>query len=70
MESMASKTFCVRIVTLFSLLMVVISFVIESLSRAVVNSLSKELISYTVYVPDIVLNNISLSLSKRNHNES
>ena len=41
MESMASKTFCVRIVTLFSLLMVVISFVIESLSRAVVNSLSE-----------------------------
>ena len=41
MESVASKTFCVRIVTLFSLLMVVISFVIESLSRAVVNSLSE-----------------------------
>ena len=39
MESMASKTFFVRIVTLFSLLMGVISFVIESLSRAVVNSL-------------------------------
>ena len=41
MESMASKTCCVRIVTLFSLLMVVISFVIESLSRAVVNYLSE-----------------------------
>ena len=42
MESMASKTFCVRIVTIFSLLMgVVILFVIESLLRAVVNPLSK-----------------------------
>ena len=41
MESVASKTFCVRIVTLFSLLVGVISFVIESLSRAVVNSLSE-----------------------------
>ena len=41
MESMASKTFYVRIVTLFSLLMGVISFIIESLSRAVVNSLSE-----------------------------
>ena len=41
MESMASKTFCVRIVTLFSLLMGVISFVIGSLSRAVVNYLSE-----------------------------
>ena len=45
MESMASKTFCVRIVTLFSLLMVVISFVIESLSRAVVNSFIKRFIN-------------------------
>ena len=37
-ESMASKTFCVRIMKLFSLLMdVAISFVIESLSRAVVD---------------------------------
>ena len=45
MESMVSKIFCVKIVTLFSLLMGVISFVIESLSRAVVNSLS-EISSY------------------------
>ena len=37
-ESVASKTFCVRIGTLLSLLMdVVISFVIESISRAVIN---------------------------------
>ena len=38
---MVSKTFYVRIVTLFSLLIGVISFVIESFSRAVVNSLSE-----------------------------
>ena len=41
MEIMASKTFCVRIVTLCSLSMDVISFLIESLSKAVVNSLSE-----------------------------
>ena len=38
---MVSKTFYVRIMTLFSLLIGFISFVIESFSRAVVNSLSE-----------------------------
>ena len=38
---MASKTFCVRIVILFLLLMGVISIVIESLLKVDVNSLSE-----------------------------